>query len=134
VTDVVVCAGAVVVVELLPLCVPADVVVVVELVVPLPLALFPLTLVVVVVAVEGGATKGTVSSCMVTTLELGVAARSVQLRAAFQLWTAAVAGCPVSGWGSPARMVAGRNSAALTCRPTTVRISDPLEVSGGVLS
>ena len=61
--------------------------------------------VVVVVAggAAGGATKGTVSPRMVARLAVGVAERLVQLRAAFQLWTAVVAGAPVSGWGTPLR-------------------------------
>ena len=64
-----------------------------------------------------GATKGTVSPRMVVRLVDGVADRLVQLRAAFQLWTAVVAGVPVSGWGTPSRMVAGRQTAPVMWRP-----------------
>jgi hypothetical protein len=83
----VVCAGAVVVVE------PAGwavLDVVVELEVELPLPLLPLLPVVVVVV--GGATKVPVSPVIVAGLEPGDDERLVQLRAAFQLWTAAAAG------------------------------------------
>jgi len=92
--------------------------------------------VVVVVAVvdAGGATKGTVSPCMVARLVAGVTDRLVQLRAAFQLWTAAAAGAPVSGWGSPERIVAGRNTTFVMWRPWAVTMRDPLSVSGGLLS
>ena len=92
--------------------------------------------VVVVVAVvdAGGATKGTVSPCMVARLVAGVTDNLVQLRAAFQLLTAAAAGAPVSGWGSPDRIVAGRNTTFVTWRPWAVTIRDPLSVSGGLAS
>ena len=85
-------------------------------------------------AAGGGATKGTVSPCMVVRLAEGVADRLVQPRAAFQLWTAVVAGEPVSGWGRPLRMVAGRHTAPVMWRPCAVMISEPLSVSGAVLS
>ena len=88
----------------------------------------------VVVVVVGGATNGVVSPVMEAALAEGVAERLVQPRAPFQLCTAAAAGAPVSGWGSPARIVAGRNVAPVMWRPTAVRINAPLEVSGGVLS
>ncbi len=63
--------------------------------------------VVVVAGGAAGATKGTVSPRMVASVVVGVADRLVQLRAAFQLATAVVAGVPDSGWGKPLRMVAG---------------------------
>lgn len=53
--------------------------------------------VVVVVGGAVGATNGTVSACMVVRLVDGVADRPVQLRAAVQLWRAAVAGVPLNG-------------------------------------
>jgi hypothetical protein len=69
--------------------------------------------VVVVVWADGlaGATKGMVSPVIVARVLEGVTVKLVQPRAAFQLWLAAAAGCPVSGWGSPASMVAGRKTA-----------------------
>jgi hypothetical protein len=108
----------------------AEVVVVALPVLPVPL----LGAVVVVVAGAGGATKALVSALSVAVLLEGVTARLVQLRAAFQLWTAAVAGWPVRGWGRPATIVAGRNTALVTWRPSAVRMSAPLSVSGGVSS
>lgn len=90
--------------------------------------------VVVVVAVGGGATNGTVSPRMVARVVAGVTERLVPARAAFQLWRAAAAGAPVSGWGSPDRIVAGRNTTFVMWRPSAVTIRDPLSVSGGVLS
>jgi hypothetical protein len=90
--------------------------------------------VVVVVAAGGGATKGTVSACMVVRLVAGVTLRLVQPRAEFQLWTAAVAAEPLKGWGSPLRMLAGRQTAPVMWRPCAVMINEPLSVSGGVLS
>ena len=87
----------------------------------------------VVVAVAG-ATKGMVCPDMVACVLEGVAVRLVQPRAAFQLWMAAAAGCPVSGWGNPATMVAGRKTALVTWRPSAEMINDPLSVSGGVSS
>ncbi len=110
------------------------VVVAVVVVVVLPPPDAPGAVVVVVVGAAGGATKGTVSPRMVVTLADGVADRLVQLRAAFQLVTAAVAGAPVSGWGTPLRIVAGRHTAPVMCRPCAVRMSVPLSVSGAVLS
>ena len=68
----------------------------------------------VVVVVAGGATKGAVSPVMVAALVDGVAARLVHFRAWFQLCSAVAAAVPVRGWGSPARMVAGRNVDAVT--------------------
>jgi hypothetical protein len=88
----------------------------------------------VVVVVVGGATKGVVCPDMVVWVLEGVAVRLVQPRAASQLRTAAAAGCPVSGWGSPATMVAGRKMALVTWRPWAEMINDPLSVSGGVSS
>lgn len=76
--------------------------------------LLPLAGAVVVVGGAAGATKGTDSARMVATLVEGVAARLVQVRAAFQLCRAVCAGAPVSGWGRPLRMVAGRKAAAVT--------------------
>jgi hypothetical protein len=64
-----------------------------------------------VVVVVVGATKGEVSPLSEAWLTVGAAERFVQLCAAFQLWRAAVAGVPVSGWGSPDTMVAGRQVA-----------------------
>jgi hypothetical protein len=57
----------------------------------------PAVVVVVVVGGAGGATNGTVSLRMVVRLVEGPVDRSVQLRAAFQLWTAVAAGAPVNG-------------------------------------
>ncbi len=71
----------------------------------------PAAMVVVVVGGATGATNGTVSPRMVAALVVGVTERPVQLRAAFQLVTAAVAGAPLSDWGTPFRMVAGRQTA-----------------------
>lgn len=90
--------------------------------------------VLVVVVVVVGATKGESSPRASARLEDGVAARFVQLRAAFHDETAAVAGEPLRGWGSPPRMVAGRKVTDVMCRPMAVRMSDPLLVSGAVLS
>jgi hypothetical protein len=87
-----------------------------------------------VVVVVGGATKGTVSPTMEAALLEGLGARLVQLRAWFQLANAVAAGVPVRGWGSPARIVAGRKVGAVMWRPTAVRSRAPLAVSGGVLS
>jgi hypothetical protein len=136
---VVVGAGAVVVVLLVLLPVVPLVVVVVDppddgaVVVVLP----PPEDAAVVVVVGGGAagaTKGTVSLRMVVRLVVGVADRLVQLRAAFQLVTAAVAGVPVSGWGTPSRTVAGRHTAPVMCRPWAVTMRVPLSVSGAASS
>ncbi len=91
-------------------------------------------MVVVVAGGAAGATKGTVSPRMVARVVVGVADRLVQLRAAFQLATAVVAGAPVSGWGTPLRMVAGRQTAPVMWRPCAVTTSVPLSVSGAVLS
>lgn len=66
---------------------------------------------VLVVVVVGGATKAFVSPRKVASLVDGFAARLVQLRALFQLSMAAVAGCPLSGWGRPDTIVAGRHTA-----------------------
>lgn len=88
----------------------------------------------VVVVVVGGATKVLVSPFMVATLVDGAAARLVQLRAPLQLWMAALAGCPVSGWGRPERMVAGRHTALVMCRPSAEMMREPLSVSGAVSS
>jgi hypothetical protein len=87
-----------------------------------------------VVVVVGGATNGFVSPLSVATVVEGDAARLVQLRALFQLSMAAVAGCPLSGWGRPETMVAGRHTAPVTCRPTAVMMRDPLSVSGAAVS
>ena len=83
---------------------------------------------------ESGATKGTVSVRMVARLEAAPAERFVQARADVQLASAEAAGAPVSGWGSPPTIVAGRNVTLTTCRPAAVTMSDPLDVSGGVSS
>ena len=64
-----------------------------------------------VVVVVVGATKGEVSPFSEAWLTVGAAERSVQLWAAFQLCRAVAAGVPVSGWGSPPTMVAGRHVA-----------------------
>jgi hypothetical protein len=128
--EVVVGAGTVVVVaRVLEVFEPElEVVVVVEAELPeLPVA-------VLVVVVVGGATKAFVSPLSVATLDDGFAARLVQLRALFQLLMAAVAGCPVSGWGRPDTIVAGRHTALVTCRPCAVMMRDPLSVSGAALS
>ncbi len=90
--------------------------------------------VVVVVVVAGGATNGTVSPRIVVRLVVGVAERLVHPRAAFQLWTAAVAAVPVSGWGRPLTIVAGRQTAPVMWRPSAVMTSAPLSVSGAVSS
>ena len=90
--------------------------------------------VVVVVAVAGGATKATVSPCIVAALVEGAADRPVQLRAAVQLWSAVAAGVPLRGWGSPARIVAGRNTTPVMWRPSAVMMREPLSVSGAVSS
>jgi hypothetical protein len=103
-------------------------------VVPVLVAVVVVAGAVVVVVVVGGATKGTVSPARDATLREGAAARLVQLRAWFQFATAAVAGEPVRGWGRPARIVAGRNVASVMWRPTAVRTSAPLDVSGAVSS
>ena len=71
---------------------------------------------------------------MVVRLVEGPADRSVQLRAAFQLWTAVAAGAPVNGWGTPSRIVAGRQTAPVMLRPRAVMTSVPLSVSGAVSS
>jgi hypothetical protein len=132
--DVVVDAGAVVVVaaRVLEVVEPEpEVVVVVEAELP-ELPELPAALLVVVVV--GGATKAFVSPRSVATVVEGFAARLVQLRALFQLLTAAVAGCPVSGWGRPDTIVAGRQTALVTCRPSAVMMREPLSVSGAALS
>jgi hypothetical protein len=90
--------------------------------------------VVVAVAVAGGATKATVSPCIVAALVEGAADRPVQLRAAVQLWSAVAAGVPLRGWGSPARIVAGRNTTPVMWRPSAVMMREPLSVSGAVSS
>ena len=64
-----------------------------------------------VVVVVVGATKGEVSPLSEAWLTVGAAERLVQLWAAFQLCRAVAAGVPVSGWGSPPTMVAGRQVA-----------------------
>ena len=124
-------AGVVVVVvaRVLDVVEPAlDVVVVVAPVLPaVPVA-------VLVVVVVGGATKAFVSPLSVATLDDDVAARLVQLRALFQLPMAAVAGCPLRGWGRPDRRVAGRHAALVMCRPCAEMIRAPLSVSGAALS
>jgi hypothetical protein len=89
---------------------------------------------VVVVAGVVGATNGTVSPRMVARMFVGVVDRLVQLRAAFQLAMAVVAGAPVSGCGTPLRIVAGRQTAPLMWRPCAVMMSVPLSVSGAVSS
>jgi len=143
--DVVVDAGVVVVVVLLlgfvvvvvpdepfpPVDSPAAGAVVV-VVLELPPVAVPV--VAVVVGAAAGATKGAVSLRMVVRLVVGVADRLVQLRAAFQLVTAVVAGVPVSGWGTPSRIVAGRQTAPVMWRPWAVTMRVPLSVSGAVLS
>jgi hypothetical protein len=90
--------------------------------------------VVVVAGGAGGATKGTVSPRMVASVAVGVGDKLVQLRAAFQLETAVVAGAPDSGWGTPSRMVAGRQTAPVMWRPCAVTTRVPLSVSGAVSS
>jgi hypothetical protein len=105
-----------------------DVVVVVAPVLPeVPVA-------VLVVVVVGGATKAFVSPLRVATLDDDVAARLVQLRALFQLSMAAVAGCPLRGWGKPDRRVAGRHAALVMRRPCAEMMRAPLSVSGAALS
>lgn len=89
---------------------------------------------VLVVVVVGGATNVFVSPLSVATLVDGAAVRLVQLRALFQLSMAAVAGCPLNGWGRPPTMVAGRHTALVMCRPSAVMTRDPLSVSGAVSS
>ena len=132
-------AGTVVVVVVAPVPVPVPVdddpdpspVVVVDVVVaPEPEPPVVVVVVVVVVAATGGATKATVSPRMVAALAEGVADNPVQPRAAFQLWSAVAAGAPLRGWGSPARIVAGRNTTPVMCRPSAVMMSEPLLVSG----
>jgi hypothetical protein len=93
-----------------------------------------LAVVVVVVADAGGATNGFVSPFRLVRVAVGVTDRLVHPLAAFQLWTAAAAGAPVSGCGRPATMVAGRNTAPVMWRPSAVMISEPLFVSGGLVS
>jgi hypothetical protein len=111
-----------------PLLEPDVVVVVVVPEVPeLPVALL-------VVVVVGGATNAFVSPCNVAALVAGFAERLVQLRALFQLPMAEVAACPLSGWGRPDTMVAGRHTAPVMCRPCAEMMSDPLSVSGAALS
>jgi hypothetical protein len=87
-----------------------------------------------VVVVVGGATNALLSPLRVVWLVEGVAVRLVQLRAWFQLWIAAVAGCPLSGWGRPAWRVAGRNWVLVMRRPWAEMMSAPLSVSGGLVS
>jgi hypothetical protein len=89
---------------------------------------------VVVVVVVGGASNGFVSPLSVATVIEGDAARFVQLRALFQLSMAAVAGCPLNGWGSPETMVAGRHTAPVMRLPSAVMMRDPLSVSGAAVS
>ena len=113
---------------------PEEPVATVVVVVPLPLVEDEGLVVVVVVAGVGGATNGTVSPCSVVRLVEGPAVRLVQARAAFQLWIAAAAGAPVSGWGRPATIVAGRQTTPVTWRPSAVMTSDPLSVSGAEVS
>jgi hypothetical protein len=103
---------AVVVVVLLADPVPVEALVGVVVVVAAPLPDVPV-LGAVVVVVVGGATKGTVSPTREAALLDGVGARLVQLLAWFQLANAVAAGVPVRGWGSPARIVAGRKVAAV---------------------
>ena len=119
---VVVVARVLEVVEPLP-----DVVVVVPELPELPVALL-------VVVVVGGAMNAFVSPWSVATLVAGLAERLVQLRALFQLPIAEVAACPLSGWGRPDTMVAGRHTAPVMCRPCAEMMSDPLSVSGAALS
>jgi hypothetical protein len=142
--DVVVERGAVVVVDRVVVVVvvappdpaPEAPVAAVEVVVPPPFVEDEGLVVVVAVAAAdaGGATNGTVSPCNVVRLVEGPAVRLVHARAAFQLWTAAAAGAPVRGWGKPAPMVAGRQTTAVTWRPSAVMMSAPLSVAGAVLS
>jgi hypothetical protein len=87
-----------------------------------------------VVVVVVGRTNGFVSPLSEARLVVGAAVKLVQLCAAFQLWIAVAAGVPVRGWGRPETMVAGRHVAELICRPVAVTWSDPLLVSGAVLS
>ena len=81
-----------------------------------------------------GPTKGEVSPFSDAWVAVGVAERLVQLCAAFQLCSAVAAGVPVRGCGSPATMVAGRQVAEMMWRPMAVTSSEPLLVSGAVLS
>ena len=129
---VVVVGGAVVVV--LVVLVVVLVVAVLLVVLPVEVPAEPGAAVVVVVVVVGGATKGEVSPLSDAWLRLGVADRFVQLRAAFQLWSAVAAAAPLKGWGSPPTMMAGRKVAETMCRPTAVMSSEPLSVSGTVSS
>ena len=99
-------AVVVVVLLLVPEPPPGDVVVVVVVDEPAPVV--PV-LGAVVVVVVGGATNRTVSPVTVAAVAEGVRVRLVQLRAWFQLCSAVAAAVPVRGWGTPARMVAGRN-------------------------
>jgi hypothetical protein len=137
--EVVVDAGAVVVVPLVPLLVDVDPdLSVVVVVAPEPGAVVVVVAAdpgaVVVVVVAGGATKATVSPRMVAALVEGVADSPVHPRAAFQLWSAVAAGVPLRGWGSPARIVAGRNTTPVMWRPSAVRMREPLLVSGAASS
>ncbi len=97
----------------------------------------PAVVVVVVGAVVVGVvgvTKGTVSPASVAADAVGAASKLVHERAVTHACCAVVAGVPVSGSGRPSTMVAGRKVAEVMCRPTAVRISEPLSVSGAVLS
>ncbi len=87
-----------------------------------------------VVVVVVGRAKGVVSPFSEVREAVGAAERLVQLRAASQLCMALAAGAPVRGWGSPLTMVAGRKVNPRTWRPSTVKRSVPLSVSGAVLS
>ena len=92
----------------------AAVVVVFDLIVVVVFDDVPFVVVVVVgavVVVVVGATNGEVSPFSEAWLTVGAAERLAQLWAAFQLCRAVAAGVPVSGWGSPATMVAGRQVA-----------------------
>lgn len=71
----------------------------------------------VVVVVAAGATNGTVSLWELARVRVGDVVRSVQSRAAFQLWSAVAAAVPVSGWGTPEAMVAGCHAALSMWRP-----------------
>lgn len=133
VVDVSVGRGAVVVVVLVVVLVVLLVVVVAVVLVVL-LVDVPVGAGAVVVVVVVGATKGEVSPLSDAWLLLGVGDRFVQLRAAFQLWSAVAAGVPLRGWGRPPTMMAGRNVAETICRPTAVMSSEPLSVSGTVSS
>ena len=131
VVDVSVGRGAVVVVLVVLL---VAVVAVVAVVLVVLLVGVPVGAGAVVVVVVVGATKGEVSPLSDAWLLLGVGDRFVQLRAAFQLWSAVAAGVPLRGWGRPPTMMAGRNVAETICRPTAVMSSEPLSVSGTVSS